>query len=1050
MLKRILLFASFLFAALGIFAQNVPQGFNYQCIVRDASGNPMANQSATLLFTLRTGAPNGPVVYSEKYTTPTNDYGLVNLVVGQGTPLQGTFSNINWAAAAHYLSVSIETAPNVFDELGASQLMSVPYALFAQSSANSGGDDWGTQTVQTAPALTGNGTAGSPLQLAQQGALAGQVLKWDGQKWIPQDDISGSGSAGGTVTQINTGTGLQGGPITTSGAISLTNTGVVPGQYGNANLIPVVTVDAQGRISSISVETVNGGGSATSITGGTGIGVQQNGSAFTITNLGDVDPLNDLTINSTAGGDLSGAFNNLQIAPNTITAAEIADNSVGSTELVDGSVSNIKLADNAVGSSKIIDGAVGTPDLANNAVTTAIIADNAVNSAKISTGAVGTTQLANGSVTAEKIADIGAAAGQVLKWNGSLWAPANDLTGGVSSSTTITAGPGISVGGVAPNFTVTNTGDLNPNDDLTSGSQANGDMQGTFVTLQIKPGVVTDVEIANSAVRNIHIENSTITGAKLDDMGAVSGQVLKWNGSTWLPGTDLSAGIDILAGQGIDVVANGSIFTVINTGDPNEFDDITINSVAGGDVSGMYDDLQLRPFAVGNLELANNAVANTNIQNGTITANKFNNMGATVGQILKWNGSAWGPATDGGDNWGAQSVIAGPAFSGNGTNSTPLNLAQQGATNGQILKWNGSAWTPSNDLGDNWGTQTTQTNATLTGAGTAGSPLGIAQQGATNGQIIKWNGSAWTPAADLGDNWGTQTAQTNATLTGAGTAGSPLGIAQQGATNGQILKWNGATWTPVDDAGDNWGAQTVQTAVSLSGNGTAGSPLAIASQGATPGHVLRWNGTNWIPTDDSDDWNTDGLGNLLNENTGNVGIGGANAGPAKFKILHGAGGLQLEHKSTGDDWELWVDSVSGNLVMFFNDVAVGDFAPDGVYTASDRRLKTSINSMNSVLDKVLQLEPVTYRYKQNPNAPKASMGLIAQDVQAVFPELVSHSNGRNGKGEHFSVNYAALSVLAVKAIQEQQEQIKELQSQNQKLNERLLSVEERVEKLEKR
>ena len=1008
MLKRILLLAALLVPCMGLLAQNAPQGFNYQCIVRDANGSPVASQMATLLFSLRTGAPNGPIAYSEKYVTPTNEYGLVNLVVGQGTPLQGTFSDINWAASAHYLSVSIETSPNVFDELGASQLMSVPYALFAQSSANSGGDDWGAQTVQTAPTLSGNGTSGSPLTLAPQNAQTGQVLKWDGTKWIPQDDLTGSGGSGGTVTQINTGAGLQGGPITSSGTIELSNTGVTPGQYGNANLIPVVTVDANGRITSISVETVNGG-TTTSITGGTGIGVQQNGNAFTINNLGDTDPANDLTNTSTAGGDLTGAFDNLQIAPGTVGTTEIADNSigaddlapnsVGTAELTDGSVTTAKIADNAVSTAKISDASITTAKLANNAVNTPNIADNAVTSTKINSGAVGTDQLADASVTAEKIADLGAAAGQVIKWDGSAWAPANDLIGGMSSSTTITAGAGIAVGGVAPNFTITNTGDLNPNDDLTSGSQANGDLQGTFINLQIKPNAVTDVEIANNAVRNIHIENSTITGAKLDDMGAVNGQVLKWNGSIWAPGTDLSAGINILAGQGIDVVANGSVFTVINTGDPNEFDDITVNTIAGGDINGTYDDLQLRPFAVGNLELANNAVANVNIQNGVITANKFNNMGATVGQILKWNGSAWGPATDGGDNWGTQSVFAGPALSGNGTNTSPLNLAQQGASNGQILKWNGTAWTPAADLGDNWGTQTTQTNATLSGAGTTGSPLSIAQQGATNGQILKWNGTAWTPAADLGDNWGTQ---------------------------------------------------TVQTAVSISGNGTAGSPLTIAAQGATPGHVLRWNGANWIPTDDSDDWNTDGLGNLFNENTGNIGIGAPNAGPAKFKIVHGAGGFQLEHQSTGDAWELWVDSVSGNLVMFYNDVAVGDFAPDGVYTASDRRLKTNIDQMNSVLAKVLLLEPVTYRYKQRPDAPKASMGLIAQDVQAIFPELVAHSNGRNGKGEHYAVNYAALSVLAVKAIQEQQEQIAQLQTENQKLSERLLSIEERLEMLEKR
>lgn len=51
--------------------------------------------------------------------------------------------------------------------------------------------------------------------------------------------------------------------------------------------------------------------------------------------------------------------------------------------------------------------------------------------------------------------------------------------------------------------------------------------------------------------------------------------------------------------------------------------------------------------------------------------------------------------------------------------------------------------------GDDWGTQTASVNATLTGNGTSGSPLGIARQSATTGQVLKWNGSSWTPGSDL-------------------------------------------------------------------------------------------------------------------------------------------------------------------------------------------------------------------------------------------------------------------------------------------------------------
>jgi len=58
--------------------------------------------------------------------------------------------------------------------------------------------------------------------------------------------VSGGG-ANGTVTQINTGTGLTGGPITSNGTISLANTAVTAATYGNASAVSVVTIDAQGR-----------------------------------------------------------------------------------------------------------------------------------------------------------------------------------------------------------------------------------------------------------------------------------------------------------------------------------------------------------------------------------------------------------------------------------------------------------------------------------------------------------------------------------------------------------------------------------------------------------------------------------------------------------------------------------------------------------------------------------------------------------------------------------------------------------------------------------
>ena len=129
MKKHFLLFFLF-FYSIVIYSQS-PQGFNYQAIVRDYEGNIKSNTGVQFIFNIQTA--NGVSVYSEIHTVITNKYGLIDLVIGKGITSED-FSNINWSSTTYMLNVTLDGV-----DLGATQLMSVPYALYAVSSGSSSG-----------------------------------------------------------------------------------------------------------------------------------------------------------------------------------------------------------------------------------------------------------------------------------------------------------------------------------------------------------------------------------------------------------------------------------------------------------------------------------------------------------------------------------------------------------------------------------------------------------------------------------------------------------------------------------------------------------------------------------------------------------------------------------------------------------------------------------------------------------------------------------------------------------------------------------------------
>jgi hypothetical protein len=113
-----------------------PQGFNYQATVRNSTGALIVNQNVNFKFNIMLNSATSLPVFSETHMAPTDDLGQVNLVIGTGTATTGSFSTINWGTGNYYLGIELNTGSG-YVAMGTTQLLSVPYALYANSSGNS-------------------------------------------------------------------------------------------------------------------------------------------------------------------------------------------------------------------------------------------------------------------------------------------------------------------------------------------------------------------------------------------------------------------------------------------------------------------------------------------------------------------------------------------------------------------------------------------------------------------------------------------------------------------------------------------------------------------------------------------------------------------------------------------------------------------------------------------------------------------------------------------------------------------------------------------------
>ena len=130
-----LLYTTFLaLVSLVLFSQS-PERINYQSIVRDLAGNVIQNQPISLRMSILSDSINGTIVYQETFQPTTNNFGLVNIKIGQGTPVIATISSVDWSNGPFFLESAVDvTGGTNYIVVSTSQFMSVPYALYASES----------------------------------------------------------------------------------------------------------------------------------------------------------------------------------------------------------------------------------------------------------------------------------------------------------------------------------------------------------------------------------------------------------------------------------------------------------------------------------------------------------------------------------------------------------------------------------------------------------------------------------------------------------------------------------------------------------------------------------------------------------------------------------------------------------------------------------------------------------------------------------------------------------------------------------------------------
>jgi hypothetical protein len=136
-MKRIITICAAILMTANVFAQ-VPNKMSYQAVIRNTSNTLVTSSTVGMRISILQTSPSGTAIFVETQTSTTNTNGLVSIEIGGGTVVSGNFATIDWANGPYFLKT--ETDPSggsSYSITGTSQLLSVPYALYAANSGSS-------------------------------------------------------------------------------------------------------------------------------------------------------------------------------------------------------------------------------------------------------------------------------------------------------------------------------------------------------------------------------------------------------------------------------------------------------------------------------------------------------------------------------------------------------------------------------------------------------------------------------------------------------------------------------------------------------------------------------------------------------------------------------------------------------------------------------------------------------------------------------------------------------------------------------------------------